>query len=80
MALNEACAKLEEVVNAYIFRKNEENNLKLREELVNFINRNDTVYTSVRILKKVRKKTTAIWHPLFCKLYNSPTYLTRTGR
>ncbi len=52
MALNEACARLEEAVNSYIFRKNDENNLKLREELVNFINRNDTVYTSVRILKK----------------------------
>ncbi|MCR4793102.1 MAG: SseB family protein [Lachnospiraceae bacterium] len=52
MALNEACAKLEEVVNSYIFHKNEENNLKFREELVNFISRNDTLYTSVRILKK----------------------------
>lgn len=52
MALNDACAKLEKAVNSYIFHKNEESNLKLREELVNFINRNDTVYTSVRILKK----------------------------
>ena len=52
MALNEACEKLEDTVNSYIFHKNEETNLKLREELVNFINRNDTIYTSVRILKK----------------------------
>lgn len=52
MSLNDACAKLEKAVNSYIFHKNEESNLKLREELVNFINRNDTVYTSVRILKK----------------------------
>ena len=52
MALNDACAKLEETVNSYIFHKNEETNLKLREELVNFISMNNTVYTSVRILKK----------------------------
>ena len=52
MALNEACAKLEETVNSYIFHKNEDTNLKLREELVDFIGRNDTIYTSVRILKK----------------------------
>ena len=50
MALNEACAKLEETVNSYIFHKNEDTNLKLREELVDFIGRNDTIYTSVRIL------------------------------
>ena len=52
MALNDGCASLEEAVNAYIFKKTEDNNLKLREELVSFINRNDTVLTSVRILKK----------------------------
>jgi len=52
MALNDACAKLEEAVNAYIFHKNDENNLKLRKELVEFVGRNDTVYTSVKILKK----------------------------
>jgi len=52
MALNDACAKLEETVNSFIFHKNEETNLKLREELVNFISMNNTVYTSVRILKK----------------------------
>ncbi len=52
MALNEGCAGLEEIVKTYIYHKNEENNLKLREELVNFINRNDTILTSVRILKK----------------------------
>lgn len=53
MALNDGCASLEEAVNAYIFKKTEDNNLKLREELVSFINRNDTVLTSVRILKRV---------------------------
>ncbi len=52
MALNDGCKKLEEAVNSYIFHKNEENDVKLREELVSFINRNDTVLTSVRILKK----------------------------
>ena len=52
MALNDGRASLEEAVNAYIFKKTEDNNLKLREELVSFINRNDTVLTSVRILKK----------------------------
>ncbi len=52
MALNEGCARLEEAVNSYIFNKNEDNDLKLRRELVEFISRNDTVYTSVKILKK----------------------------
>jgi len=52
MALNEGCAKLEEAVNSYVFHKNPESDLRLRQELVSFINRNDTVLTSVRILKK----------------------------
>ena len=52
MALNEGCAKLEKAVNAYVFRKSEETNLDLRQELVDFINRNETVLTSVRVLKK----------------------------
>ena len=52
MALNDGCKAIEEALNAYVFRKNEETNLRLREELVAFINRNDSVLTSVRILKK----------------------------
>ena len=52
MALNDACAKLEKAVNAYVFRKSDETDLEFREELVGFINRNETVLTSVRILKK----------------------------
>ena len=40
MALNEACAKLEKAVNAYVFRKSDETDLEFREELVGFINRN----------------------------------------
>lgn len=52
MALNDACAKLEKAVNSYIFRKNDETDLEFREALVDFINRNETVLTSVRILKK----------------------------
>ncbi len=52
MALNDACAKLEKAVNSYVFRKNDETDLEFREALVDFINRNETVLTSVRILKK----------------------------
>ncbi len=52
MALNEACEKLEKAVNAYVFRKGDETDLALREELVSFISSNETVLTSVRILKK----------------------------
>ena len=52
MALNEACGKLEKAVNAFVFRKSDETNLELRQELVDFIANNETVLTSVRILKK----------------------------
>lgn len=52
MALNEACEKLEKAVNAFVFRKSDETNLELRQELVDFIADNGTVLTSVRILKK----------------------------
>ena len=44
--------KLEKAVNAFVFRKSDETNLELRQELVDFIADNGTVLTSVRILKK----------------------------